>query len=374
MRRGTSLYLDAVRFFAAFFVFIDHYADHQITGGLFYQLAPYGAEAVVVFFVLSGYVIAFATDTREHTVQAYLVNRAARIYSVALPALVATFLLDTIGLSINPELYLSLPEFQQHGQIWQFISGFLFVNQLWSMNTPIGSNLPYWSLGYEIWYYLLFGMALFGSKNWRFIGTIALLLIAGPRIAALFPLWLMGWATYRITSRCPPGKLFSHIFFTGAIIGWVGYEIFAHIHGRPFGLAPLFLHREQLVQDYIIGLLFSLSLLGVSAVAPLFERLSERLADTIRWTAGATFTLYLFHMPLLMFVGALLPWPRTSIALRLTLFVVPLLASFAIAELTERRKSAWRGWIASMLPQTIFGPKSIIASVSAMPNELTGSR
>lgn len=223
MKRGTSLYLDFVRFVAAFLVFIDHYADRNLTGGLLYQLAPFGAEAVVVFFVLSGYVIGYATDTREQTAGVYTINRAARIYSVAVPALVLTFLLDAIGRSVRPDLYLAMPNFQPNGQFWQFIGGLLFINQIWSVNAEIGSNLPYWSLGYEIWYYAIFGMAAFATGRWRIAGAAALLLIAGPGIAAMFPLWLMGWLTYRAASRRPIGRPLNAVLFHGSLLAWIGY-------------------------------------------------------------------------------------------------------------------------------------------------------
>ena len=355
MRRGTSLYLDLIRFIAAFLVFVDHYSGHNLTGGLLYQLAPFGAEAVVVFFVLSGYVIAYATDARERSAGVYMVNRAARIYSVALPALVITFLLDLIGRSIKPDLYLAMPAFQPSGEIWQFLSGLLFVNQLWSVNEEIGSNLPYWSLGYEIWYYAIFGVALFASGRWRIIGTITLLLIVGPTIASMFPLWLLGWFAYRVTSSRGPchnmPKLFSACCFFGSILAWVGYEIWVGRHQRPFGLAPHFLNRSQLAQDYIIGLLFTINLVGVATISPLFEQLSKRLTAAIRWAAGATFTLYLFHMPILLVVAAVLPWRADSMSMRVTLFVVPLLSVFAIAELTERRKTLGRALFTRLLPR-----------------------
>jgi peptidoglycan/LPS O-acetylase OafA/YrhL len=59
-------------------------------------LGGLGAEAVDVFFVLSGFVIGYATDSRERTPLTYAINRLARIYSVAIPALAATFILDGI--------------------------------------------------------------------------------------------------------------------------------------------------------------------------------------------------------------------------------------------------------------------------------------
>ncbi|MGH7072336.1 MAG: acyltransferase family protein [Acetobacteraceae bacterium] len=105
MTREVSLYLDLLRFLAALTVFLGHVSGSRFTGGFLWQFGPYMGEAVTVFFVLSGFVIGYTTDRREKSAYSYAVARAARIYSVALPALVVTFTLDAIGRSIRPDLY-----------------------------------------------------------------------------------------------------------------------------------------------------------------------------------------------------------------------------------------------------------------------------
>ena len=104
MNRETSIYLDLIRFTAAVFVFLTHASREQSSGGFLWQL-QFGREAVDVFFVLSGFVIAHVVETRERSALAYAVARAARLYSVALPALALTFLLDRIGQPLRPENY-----------------------------------------------------------------------------------------------------------------------------------------------------------------------------------------------------------------------------------------------------------------------------
>ncbi len=88
MTIALSLYLDALRFVAAFTVFVPHYGDARYSGGLLWQMQPYGHTAVLVLFVLSGFVIAWVIETREPTLEEYGLSRAA-----------------LIGMAVNSRLY-----------------------------------------------------------------------------------------------------------------------------------------------------------------------------------------------------------------------------------------------------------------------------
>jgi peptidoglycan/LPS O-acetylase OafA/YrhL len=105
MTRALSLYLDALRFGAAFTVFLSHYAVARISGGLFWPMADYGRTAVLVFFILSGFVIAWVTEIREQSLEDYGLSRAARLYSVIIPAFILTAALDYLGAAVDPRLY-----------------------------------------------------------------------------------------------------------------------------------------------------------------------------------------------------------------------------------------------------------------------------
>ena len=56
-----------------------------ISGGVLWQVQPYGRTGVMVFFVLLGFVIACIADMRERTVAEYVLVRVARHYSVIVP-------------------------------------------------------------------------------------------------------------------------------------------------------------------------------------------------------------------------------------------------------------------------------------------------
>ena len=107
MNKSVSLYLDLVRFLAAVIVVIVHANHERFTGGLpiLWRLSGLGNDAVMVFFVLSGFVIAYVSDQKERSLEDYMVSRLARLYSVVVPALLLTVLLDWLGARIDPTLY-----------------------------------------------------------------------------------------------------------------------------------------------------------------------------------------------------------------------------------------------------------------------------
>jgi peptidoglycan/LPS O-acetylase OafA/YrhL len=86
-------------------VLLSHASFQTLSGGQIKWMASTGVQAVDVFFVLSGFVIAHVYNTREQTVQSYMVSRAARIYSVAIPALILTAVVDAVGLRIDSATY-----------------------------------------------------------------------------------------------------------------------------------------------------------------------------------------------------------------------------------------------------------------------------
>jgi peptidoglycan/LPS O-acetylase OafA/YrhL len=334
MNTATSLYLDIVRFLAALIVMVSHASDRRIAGGFLWQFQPYGDEAVTVFFVLSGFVIAHSTATRETTMRDYAIARVSRIYSVVLPALVLTAIADAIGRSVSPELY--SPAIDIRSDADHFIASALFVNELWGLKLEPGSDFPFWSIGYEVWYYVMFAVLTFCSGQRRIVLVLAVTAVVGPGILAMWPLWLLGVWAYR---RAPLSRRKGIALLGVSFVAWVAYEAVAWRFGRPHLPIP-FLKRPPLLQDYIVGVCFTGSLIGFrSAMEGVQIRHQWR---PVRWLAGATFSLYLFHVPLLWLLAAANPWAPTNWSGRAFVMGGTLLLVFALAEVTERRKAVWR--------------------------------
>src|SRR5216684_7017015 len=105
MRRETSLYLDLARILAASAVFVHNAKKESITSGFLSPLGQFGDEAVIIFFVISGIVIAYVTHQRENSAVSYALARLSRLWSVIIPAVILTVILDCIGPHIDPAVY-----------------------------------------------------------------------------------------------------------------------------------------------------------------------------------------------------------------------------------------------------------------------------
>jgi peptidoglycan/LPS O-acetylase OafA/YrhL len=342
MNKSLSIYLDAARLCAAMTVFFGHLAGERFTDGLFWQFGPYMDEAVTVFFVISGFVIAHVVFDRLESRDEYVVARISRIASVVIPALAVTAVLDGIGQTLRPELYSASWGFSAEQPVLQYLGALLFLNRAWYADLNVGSNLPFWSLNFEIWYYILFGIAVFGRGRARIFGLVLAVAISGPVILSLLPVWLMGVVAQRCCSRGLLGPRAGLLLFLAAVVLTVLYlRQFGTDAGRLPALPDVF-NRPLALHDFITGLLFAVSLVCFSAAAPLLSQLVLPLGGAVRWAAGATFSIYLFHLPVAQFLTTLVPWPPAHPLTRICMLGGTLLAAFLLAEVTERRKDWWK--------------------------------
>jgi peptidoglycan/LPS O-acetylase OafA/YrhL len=298
MGKGLSLYLDLLRFGMASLVLVGHSTLRPYTGRPFalWFTAPYGRTAVMSFFVLSGFVIAHVACTTEKDPARYALARISRLYSVVIPALVLTFLCDTIGSSLDPALYrLESFDLNDH-QLGRYAASFFLVQDFQASPFGIpGTNGPFWSLSYEFAYYIVLG--LFLLRKWMIltVGTVAVFLLAGARILELFPLWLLGVGVYhlqrqRVLPLAAAALLAMASVLLLARVGW--------IRADAAGEAGLFL-------DYAGGFLVGVNLLAASALSGWLVLLLGWWAPVIRWLGGLTFAMYLCHLPLLHFLTAI---------------------------------------------------------------------
>jgi peptidoglycan/LPS O-acetylase OafA/YrhL len=343
--RELSLYLDVMRLVAAVMVFSSHMSD--ATRSLFWHLGGHASEAVIVFFVLSGFVIAFISHSRETSAPAYAVARLSRICSVAIPAILVTLIVDYIGLTFgsHPTFYL-VDAYNMHSTVLQVLGSALFLNEIWNNHIVVGTLTPYWSLGFEVWYYVLWGVMLFVRPGLRIPAVVAALVFAGPKIVVLFPIWLFGVGCFFLVRLGVP-RIDTRVRCALGVILTIGsFVAYFAIH-QPYAGGCLYcsvsFERQALVSyayNYAVGLIFAVNIIGFNLMAPLC-RAVIRFEAPIRWCAGATFTLYLMHLPILVCIMSIMPFDRTTTFASLFVAAVTIGAVLALAEITERRKRIW---------------------------------
>lgn len=351
MNRSTSLYLDIVRPLAALAVLMSHFSYGNLAGPRWGNFGRAGPQAVDVFFVLSGFVIAHVYRTREQDASSYFISRAARIYSVALPALLLTWIVDGIGRHLSPGIYLDGP--YQPYTPGLLLRSVLFLGEQWNTSRYPGSNIPYWSLGFEVWYYVAFGAFVFAPRRWRWWVLLAVLAFIGPKVALMFPAWLMGVAAYE---ACGRERLSRPVAWACML---VPVALFALVETRPY---VQFNDFDELAwtqrrwfgagQHLFLSALFATHVVGFSSLASRGLPWLERHARRIRWVSGATFSIYLAHLPIMYLLFAMFPQARNSAA-ALSIIPATIAACFLFAQIGERRKDDWKSRLTQVLDRAL---------------------
>jgi peptidoglycan/LPS O-acetylase OafA/YrhL len=253
-----------------------------------------------------------------------------------------TFVLDALGSMLAPESYAAHFTFSMLGIGLQFAAGLLFLNEVWSHHILIGTNAPFWSLGYEVPYYIAFAGFAFAPGKWKWIVPLFVLAAYGPRIALLAPIWCMGLVGYCICSRGMVGMAAGWWLFIGSTATWAVFYLGIYLGVVPSTVAAVYWHHWEIWEDYAVGLMFAVNVVGFHAVSRVFAPLAESFHKPIRWIAGATFTLYLFHSPIAEFFIAVLKWPMNRPINMAGLTLIVFVLVYALAELAERRKAQYR--------------------------------
>ena len=342
---GLSLYLELLRLLAATEVVLFHINGFALLGGHRAAWNAFGHEAVVVFFVLSGFVIAFAAETREQTVRAYAISRLTRIYSVALPCLLFTLVFDRAGIALLPQLYDGL--ITDGSALVRLVLGGLFLNESWTLSAQMFSNTPYWSIAYEFWYYAVFAGLFYLRGVTRIAVTALACLLAGYKILLLFPIWALGWGVYGWTRTRTLAPLLGLLLFVQpAVVLWAddhfswtrqSGEWLAALIGQEHWRIGLSWSRYVLT-DTLLGLSMAAHFIGAAALSPWLERGLRPFAAPVKWLTARSFTLYLLHQPAMLLAGAVLIRLGVPLLGSWSVFAATWLIVLAAAQVSELQK------------------------------------
>jgi peptidoglycan/LPS O-acetylase OafA/YrhL len=161
--------LTGLRGFAALWVCIYHYTYENDFGWILTPLAHAGHHGVPIFFILSGFILAYIYGKRfaegREGYWHFLLLRVARIYPLHLVVL----------LFIGASVYYGFRQPASHDTPESFIAGLAMVHA-WGFTPAISWNEPSWSVSTEFFAYLLF--PLFAGRLVR-AGVCASALLIG---------------------------------------------------------------------------------------------------------------------------------------------------------------------------------------------------
>ncbi len=377
MQKSLSDFFNLSRWVAAGAVIVGHvrhllFADLEklqhpglLTKALYF-VTGFGHEGVVVFFVVSGYLVGGLSVLKMRTsrfdLADYAIHRFSRIYVVLAPALLLLGGVDLLGtMFVNASgLYTESAKFAPESMnfivahnlsIGTLIGNLAMLEGIHGV-PRLGSNSPLWSLVYEWWYYCLFAAVAVAATSGRSLRAavavafaIALCLFLPVQILMWGSIWVLGLlvALYgRANLPRPPLWLSLPLFGVTMVLGRFGHA--AEAAADPSSWFSL--GRDLMVAG------------GYSAVLLSFHRPGRGLplAGLHRWLADFSYSLYIVHFPVMVFLAALgfqlfaLPIAASPGAgtLAYAAAVLMLLYAFAwaFAFMTERHTQALRRWIA----------------------------
>lgn len=330
--------LDGLRGLAAFYVmvgharwllwegysagFVQHRESYSALGKLIVYLSSgfiLGHEAVLFFFVLSGFVIhlRYAKQLRMDKQQAkfdwrsYVYRRAKRLYPTLIFAMAFTWLLDWIGQAKGYPIYSN--NAQNSSVVLDISHSWLTAlgNLAFVMTTYVsswGSNGPLWSLKFEWWFYMAYPVFWWFSKKSIALATALMCLLF---FLSFYPqLWPL---------------LLLRDVFSAMLAWWFGVllaDIFSRRLAIPFSfVAPLsalllilpVIHLNDTVQAVLWGLAFSGVVAGCFVMQQHGWKL--RILSSLKPLGDMSFTLYVIHFPLLVLLSGWLMSSSASHAL-----------------------------------------------------------
>ena len=287
------------------FVSVPQIENSSIIVKPFYFLTGFGHQAVMVFFVLSGYLISQSIITsyqrNRFSIIRYSISRLSRLWMVLIPCLILTYIFDSMGILFgDPGFYMgervevvSAPDVGVHDMGMQnFISNMFFLQTVTS--STYGSNGPLWSLANEFWYYVMFPLMFFiyTAKNYYIkiicvSALVACIYFLPIIILELGLVWLAGV-----------------VAFLARNMQWVKYTKYWLM--RIFIVFMFFksavLYRTEVISDIegelYLAITFALILLSCKEIVirPAW------LVKIITQISDQSYTLYLFHFPFFAFL------------------------------------------------------------------------
>lgn len=367
---ATSVLLDVLRLTSAIAIAGAHLTQPFFSAG-WPDLTDDGKPALVMLFLLSGLVIRYVTVLRRGTITDFWVDRISRVYSVVVPALAFTMVASYLAMRINPAYYMPNWGMTNSKPLLRIGMNLIFMAQSWNLTLDPFSNSPFWTLSYEVFYYIFYAMGFYLAGLRRAFWLVITALMAGQHILLLLPLWLIGCLAHDVYQRARDPKIplrkLNLIFFAagagGAALfpvavwtllylkGFVTRFFWAH-HRAPINLHWAYIYYEEGL-PVVFALLWAMLL---------FERLQvAEKATWVKWVkvlSEATFPLYLLHFPLYVLIVAIFPNQRANAVFKLGMLILCVGLSALLAKPTVQFKN----YLRDMLRRYVFSSPLVPAA------------
>jgi peptidoglycan/LPS O-acetylase OafA/YrhL len=316
--------LEVFRGLAALYVVLHH--SRQMLPHAIQPLLLFGQEAVILFFLLSGFVIHYNYSVKQgFDRKDFLWKRFVRIYPIFILVMVLSIV---VNLATGArQAHMDTPTFfynligLQDSQIQKPGIGY----------PTFGDNDPLWSLGYEVWFYLFY--AITGSKNFnRNLVIVVIIALAGGLLFSFYPgkayltlmylpIWWLGAAIAQATLS---QRL--HPFLSGmaiVLITLAGYVAGSYEQIRT-SASSIGLHPFIEIRHFAAAIVFAV----VWMMAQKWLSMKHfTWLQPLAILAPISYGVYIVHVPLLRGVKFLLHdgWIAWSVFIVLTLIMAYLL-------------------------------------------------
>ncbi len=346
LTEGSSLFLDIVRALSVQLVVIGHGISYcNIALWAQPPSAPYMQNiAVVVFFVLSGYLISnsifykLSTDI-NYSFRTYFIARFSRIYAALIPALIFIFILDFISIRLSPNAYLFFDAFNLKtlaGNILM-LQDFPLLKYLHLKLTTFGSARPLWTLAIEWWIYMWFGVLMIHilRKNKRSVFSIACFILL-----SIVP-------AYNLFTGRGHGLT---LFWLFGVLIVLTYEKYKQLQLSPYMKLSLLLlilliagvriAYTNEAYDPIFAFLLTIAItMGMDICSGI--QFHKNTASIIRMIANYSYTLYLIHYTIYDFILNNYKNETNSTSLFFIGFIVSNILSLIIGYYAETKLTKW---------------------------------
>jgi peptidoglycan/LPS O-acetylase OafA/YrhL len=249
-----------------------------------FGLTRLGQEAVLVFFVLSGFLVGGQIIDRSRKgnfdLATYAIDRCTRIFFPLIPACLLTAIVSSVF-------------FGQRVSIVQLAANMSGMNGI--VAPTLDHNPPLWSLSYEIWFYICGGTLGYLGVSGTSVGALVVMALSTVIFSMIgHPEFLLYWAFGALMTLFLLAHFRSWLFLAGIALAFFG----AAFHELAFPsksfanvtLVPIEASRAFLC----IGMSLSLPFLCSRRV----DALLDFIRKPARALSAVSYTLYLVHYPI----------------------------------------------------------------------------